>query len=91
MKHTPGPWERDPNRTPLGHILVRGQGGCAVARVERGGRNQEELEANANLITAGPELLEVARLAAQDKWPRRHRARMGMLAEAAIAKAEGRA
>jgi len=66
MKHTPGPWVKDYNGT-IGHIKSLGmEKGTPIVCVYSGihialSISKEESEANAYLITAAPELLEVCK------------------------------
>jgi hypothetical protein len=62
MKHTKGNWTTGKTANSSGIISVFGEninGRTSVARVEWQG---EETEANAKLIAAAPELLEVAKM-----------------------------
>mgnify|MGYP003332798592 CR=1 FL=1 len=65
--HTPGHWTID--ATPDNTIDIRANG-CRIAMLDEQERiTADELKANANLISAAPELLELARqivLAADD-------------------------
>jgi len=92
-QHTPGPWKI----TSLEFIDDSLGGG--IARVySRQTRSLEELEANARLIAAAPEMLEA--LKDQEKFWVMREAELGLLStkanellariRAAIAKAEGR-
>jgi hypothetical protein len=95
-KHTPGPWLRD-NLTIytlrpckwLGHDSMEN---AWTAYVMPNGQHKiplKELEANARLIAAAPELLEA--LEWIESNPFAHRANMVGVATAAIAKAKGTA
>lgn len=56
MKHTPGPWWR--REAPHDNeIVAKDNGGLAVRRAVAWGRDDEEIEANALLISAAPDLL----------------------------------
>lgn len=61
--HTPGPWKSSWN----GRWLIQTGGGWLIAKVwppkARGGFSPENVEANARLIAAAPELLEACRTA----------------------------
>ena len=55
-QHTPGPWKLETEGH--GH-LVNGADGRTVVYLHRSGvRNRAEIEANARLVAAAPELLE---------------------------------
>ena len=96
MNHTPGPWKfvKHSNYSHyFGRVktLQEGRNYPGVALVEHNGRtiSKEEVEANANLIAAAPELLEALEEMYEkcnispDDAPHRVKAR------AAIAKAKG--
>ena len=51
-KHTPGPW------TQLDGMWVVGHGGRTVCTMAEAKTNNDEMEPNARLIAAAPELLE---------------------------------
>ena len=54
--HTPGPWDVEPKGS---RHFVDGADGLTVAYLDRAGvRERSEIEANARLIAAAPELLE---------------------------------
>lgn len=87
VKHTPGPWE-------LGYLDHAGQRVVRQEHIEvctcwhhSVGSIEREMEANARLIAAAPELLEALKLVVTRCGPK---SRDGALARAAIAKAEGR-
>lgn len=84
-QHTPGPWKVEQGGFVGGPV--------GYGRVCQTWNKFEEdfmnAKANARLIAAAPELLEVARLAAQHTYPRLHRSRMTQLARTAIAKLDG--
>ena len=55
-QHTPGPWDVEPKGS---RHFVDGADGLTVAYLDRAGvRERAEIEANARLIAAAPELLE---------------------------------
>lgn len=91
MKHTPGPWNCNGS-----HIYA--SDGAIIATINNPGAQQGDypLIPNRNLMTAAPELLEVAMLTKDSQsWPGNDpdENRWQMLyakARAAIAKAEGR-
>lgn len=58
MAYTPGPWEISKLGNGL-HILGDRRPGSAQVIATVGGSSQINLEANARLITAAPELLEL--------------------------------
>lgn len=98
-KHTPGPWKSQWN----GNWLVQTAGGWLVAKVAapkaKGNFSPENVEANARLITAAPELLVIAEelVALRGKWDsiedrwERYMAitNIALKARAAITKAKG--
>ena len=97
-KHTPGPWTAisDPlHFYSLTTIIIAGNvlGGIPQVRIDVGGKSDiAELEANARLIAAAPDLLEALENIADivaDEWGT-HRPCV-MRAYAAIAKARGEA
>ena len=60
-KYTPGPWRTDPD---LGHEQVLGPDGiivadCSIFAMVKNGSTPERNRANARLIAAAPELLEL--------------------------------
>ena len=61
MEHTPGPWTiRESVTKPERDFAIMAHGGIIAEAFERGGRRHEtriEVEANAKLIAAAPELL----------------------------------
>jgi hypothetical protein len=64
MKHTPGPWRI--NDMPLPHSKIIEIGPCQIKVKERGKaysikQVSEETQANARLISAAPELLEMVK------------------------------
>ena len=65
MAHTPGPWGYDGTEVHAEHLVI-----CNAYRSrtddEGNWMPNEEVEANARLIAAAPELLEAARLANQE-------------------------
>ncbi len=90
--HTPGPWNigerQDGQRVepyPVNYLPVSGHG-QAIGRVYAGGFSDANIEANARLIAAAPDLLAALKHLIRDggrgDFP---------TAEAAIAKAEGHA
>lgn len=56
MSHTKGEWRATPINT-----VVAGKKGCQIAIMQRCGRPQKEMIANARLIAAAPDLLEVCK------------------------------
>jgi hypothetical protein len=92
-KHTPGPWVADDGYSAT-HLRIRSEDWGTIADVNDpyNAMPDGELEANARLIAAAPELLEAA------KWMvgRLHRTGLDVAKgpraalEVAIAKAEGR-
>lgn len=64
-KHTPGPWHTTvPCSFTLVHREIRGQDDTRIAEVGFGYQDQPQELANARLIAAAPELLEVLQYAA---------------------------
>lgn len=63
MKHTPGPWYL--NYTDGGVLYEDGNRDKAIAP-DIYGRTKEECEANARLVAAAPQLLEVCRAVIND-------------------------
>lgn len=65
MTHTPGPWGCDGTEVHAEHLVI-----CNAYRSrtddEGNWMSSEEVEANARLIGAAPDLLEAARLANQE-------------------------
>lgn len=61
-KHTPGPWHRNIKPARKYSVIFAGQN-THVAQVVSCGLAEAEIEANADLIAAAPELLEVLRAA----------------------------
>ena len=96
-QHTRGPWPIKPTgdgkRIIVGEGLVEGPNGYEVAEVYSDDCDRDEAMANARLIAAAPDLLELARQYLNDM---RHppapdsRERRVSLIEKVIAKAEGR-
>lgn len=93
MSHTPGPWEiRDSNMRTIeapGGSICTPSGHCLK------GRPDEELEANARLIAAAPDLLEACKQVLdaqvandQSQWEHLLDEALERI-EAAVAKAEG--
>jgi len=61
-KHTPGPWKKG-ERVPERHaIRILGKNGLLVAEARGAGGPWKEVEANARLIVAAPDLLTALRL-----------------------------
>lgn len=93
MGHTPGPWGCDGTEVHAEHLVI-----CTAYRSrtddEGNWMSNEEVEANARLIAAAPELLRALRNLLPWGGDPKHRPPQGwgMWAEAieAIAKAEGR-
>lgn len=92
VSHTPGPWK----------IYLRGGKHINGANISDGKINVcrmpyaadraiDQKEADALLISTAPGLLEVARMAALETYPRGHRSKLLRASRAAIAKAEGTA
>ena len=91
--HTPGPWDVEPKGS---RHFVDGADGLAVAYLGWAGvRERSEIEANARLIAAAPELLEaLERISTAYDETLRHPIAAPLLqaiygARAAIAKAKG--
>ena len=89
MPHTPGPWQQD-QELPYeiraafeSRVPFEG-----VAKVDRK-QDKREMEANARLIAAAPEMLDALKELVQYGWWENAPASKAK-AEAAIAKAEGR-
>ena len=91
-QHTPGPWDTEPKGS---RHFVDGSEGLTVAYLDRAGvRERAEIEANALLIAAAPELLDL--LTAADRLEELTGENLAVyartfaaLARAAIAKATG--
>lgn len=67
VKHTPGPWEAREVRTQVGRAFRIGAGemleagkGCCIIYDDYCGNPDNERKANARLIAAAPDLLEIA-------------------------------
>lgn len=91
-KHTPGPWAISTDKFECGIAQgVRSKNGsiCQINWMVRK-RAPLESEANARLIAAAPEMLEVLREMAQPNNKAFITPRMALLIDSAIAKAEGR-
>jgi hypothetical protein len=90
MSYTPGPWQIAENLVGDGHWTIQGSDGKFVVAPDDGSwirsfRSSAELEANARLIAAAPDLLEalvIAETCLGDTIE-------GDKARAAIAKAKG--
>ncbi|MCK9525969.1 MAG: hypothetical protein M0R49_08580 [Limnochordia bacterium] len=88
MNHTPGPWTTKEGKVTSNYGSVAS---LNIAHAKGFAPTEEEKRANARLIAAAPEMLEALKLiadtpcnhGAQDICPRE-------IAQAAIAKAEGR-
>jgi hypothetical protein len=100
MSHTPGPWRTDRNNTHGGQIAVVhhcvGNDWVEIWSPDATAADEKEMEANARLIAAAPELLEA--LEAFDKAAKESTTIIGFAAKAfklltktraAIAKARG--
>lgn len=63
QEHTPGPWAAEPADMFGDHNIVRGDSdeALAVAAVVSNMRPADQVEANARLIAAAPDLLEALR------------------------------
>ena len=94
MTHTPGPWTVEIEDSETTITGTRNNQPCIIARELYDERNEpslEELDANARLIAASPELLEACKAASvsfigdDDYW--KHKELVKVL-NAAIAKAE---
>ncbi len=88
-QHTPGPWDVEPKGS---RHFVDGADGLTVAYLDRAGvRERAEIEANARLIAAAPDLLAALYLIATDQSAiySGANAHIGNIARAAIAKATG--
>lgn len=94
-KHTPGPWEVQPDQRSQGEALaIVGGSSLIIARTPKATLDMHRRvdEANARLIAAAPELLEALRAINQVLGGSQPIDIPGalMIARAAIAKAEGR-
>lgn len=92
-KFTPGPWSIC--LTTLNGILAADSGGLMVKRAEAFGSTSDEIDANAALIAASPDLYEALRVIATQSlgpdWTAEQAYTfMRQHARAALAKAEGR-
>ena len=93
-KHTPGPWETDRNNVHSGQIATinhcLNNDWIEVWSPKATWANEEEMEANARLIAAAPDLLAALK-AIKDHPNTRHEveAQLGESTWNAIAKAEG--
>lgn len=95
QKHTPGPWEISGNSFDV----MTSQTGHGIATVHNWNKKDGENNANARLIAAAPELLDLAKeaLAQLEKmdftlsanWNGSLKTNIRLLLSAAIAKAEG--
>ena len=56
-KHTPGPWYSQENGRDT-YIYREGEGKHTQCMIGKVSKSQKEYEANANLMAAGPEMLE---------------------------------
>ena len=96
-KYTPGPWFIEVEREAIrGTYAVSDDFGTLIAHVETWDESdkevQEQAQANADLVTAAPDLLEACKLAHEIAFFNQHVSGMIALAEIcrkAIAKAEG--
>lgn len=92
MTHTPGIWWAEPHTKTETLVMAAVDGGQeVVARVQSTGY-AGEMDANARLIAAAPDLLEALKRLTRDmETPRTRKATEAWdAARAAIAKAEGR-
>ena len=94
MTHTPGPWHRNIKPARKYGVIFAGRN-THVARLAVEGLADDEIEANCDLITAAPEMLDTLRmLLTHVKECRKHDCPPDNYAivaiEVAIAKAEGR-
>lgn len=95
MTHTPGPWHRNIKPARKYSTVFAGRN-THVVRVVSEGLNDDEIEANCDLVVAAPEMLDTLRmLLTHTQECRRHDCPPDNYAiaaiRAAIAKAEGRA
>lgn len=85
--HTQGPWSRNIKPASKYNTIFAGRN-THVAHLSTAGLSEEEIESNANLIVAAPDMLLALELALQNLiYPRTHPAVSAALA--AIAKAKG--
>jgi hypothetical protein len=100
VAHTPGPWEYDYSQAPADEWIISGPGFdpiiASVRRDEEKGLTGAEVEANARLIAASPELARMLRAARShltlfiDPATDSMAARLFTDIDAVLAKAEGR-
>jgi len=99
MKHTPGPWNKTEDKLTQQYYIARpyGESVLHIAYVTKEdvgyGISQEEYHANAFLIAAAPELLEICKGLLGILTPKQYSKQFPNLykkAKAVIAKAEGR-
>lgn len=71
MSFTPGPWGREDEVNPEMITAGRDADGCYIytADVWEIGLEEPEIEANARLIAAAPEMLEALEELVDDIWP----------------------
>jgi len=92
-RHTPGPWHRNIKPARRYPVIFAGRNTHVATIHHTTGISDEEAEANHDLITSAPKLLEAlkALLAYEDDRPARgtHGATVYAAAERAVAEAEG--
>ncbi len=88
MKHTPGPWRNE----GWGNLIVNSAEGYTILACPGGNPNcpVEELQANARLIAAAPEMLETLEHIRDSPEFELFSGNMGLLVIETIAKAKGR-
>lgn len=91
VQHTPGPWTVDSQRPDLSRELCVWAGDVIVAEATQDHNTPEQAQANACLIAAAPDLLATLRHIEAEAGISLDYDTIAEVAQAAIAKAEGRA
>lgn len=91
MKHTPGPWKVWTHPRNENEVYVDGANGRSVCYVIHDDDERKEQKADAVLIAAAPDLLEALKAYQEaNRVSNDSQAELYEMAEAAIAKAEGK-
>jgi hypothetical protein len=89
-KHTPGPWHRNIKPAKKYNTIFAGRN-THICRLTVTGLTDEEIEANCNLITAAPDMLNALKALQAWSWTMRWADRendVWRIADSAITKAE---